>query len=169
MLIVCKTCASSYHIPREILGENGCQLRCVGCGETVGGSPRRARRQRADRRRSAPAPERARSASGLFRGSAQKPVASRSVEIGISFGVPPRRAPAPSARRRAVAVGCDRRLRDDGGGVAQAGRQSRPRRARGSSRRSACRSICAVWRLTTCIRIFSISAIGKCSSSKAPS
>ncbi|WP_158815956.1 MJ0042-type zinc finger domain-containing protein [Methylocapsa sp. S129] len=33
MLIVCKTCASSYHIPREILGENGCRLRCVGCGE----------------------------------------------------------------------------------------------------------------------------------------
>ena len=33
MLIVCKTCASSYHIPREILGENGCSLRCVGCGE----------------------------------------------------------------------------------------------------------------------------------------
>jgi predicted Zn finger-like uncharacterized protein len=34
MLIVCKTCASSYHIPREIFGESGCQLRCVGCGET---------------------------------------------------------------------------------------------------------------------------------------
>jgi predicted Zn finger-like uncharacterized protein len=33
MLIACKTCASSYHIPREILGENGCRLRCVGCGE----------------------------------------------------------------------------------------------------------------------------------------
>src|SRR5579863_7056601 len=33
MLIVCKTCASSYHIPQEILGENGCRLRCVGCGE----------------------------------------------------------------------------------------------------------------------------------------
>jgi predicted Zn finger-like uncharacterized protein len=33
MLIVCNTCASSYHIPREILGENGCLLRCVGCGE----------------------------------------------------------------------------------------------------------------------------------------
>jgi predicted Zn finger-like uncharacterized protein len=33
MLIVCKTCASSYHIPSEILGENGCRLRCVGCGE----------------------------------------------------------------------------------------------------------------------------------------
>ena len=33
MLIVCKTCASSYHIPHEILGENGCRLRCVGCGE----------------------------------------------------------------------------------------------------------------------------------------
>ena len=33
MLINCKTCASSYHIPREILGENGCVLRCVGCGE----------------------------------------------------------------------------------------------------------------------------------------
>jgi Protein of unknown function (DUF3426) len=32
MLIVCKTCANSYHIPREILGESGCQLRCVGCG-----------------------------------------------------------------------------------------------------------------------------------------
>jgi predicted Zn finger-like uncharacterized protein len=33
MLIVCKTCASSYHIPSEILGENGCRLRCVGCGD----------------------------------------------------------------------------------------------------------------------------------------
>jgi len=33
MLIVCKTCASSYHIPRDVLGENGCRLRCVGCGE----------------------------------------------------------------------------------------------------------------------------------------
>lgn len=33
MLIVCKTCASSYHIPREILGESGCRLRCVGFGE----------------------------------------------------------------------------------------------------------------------------------------
>lgn len=39
MLIVCKTCASSYHIPREILGENGCQLRCVGCGESWAISP----------------------------------------------------------------------------------------------------------------------------------
>ena len=35
MLIVCKTCASSYHIPREILGETGCQLRCVGCGDSA--------------------------------------------------------------------------------------------------------------------------------------
>jgi hypothetical protein len=33
MLIVCKTCACSYHIPREILDEGGCRLRCVGCGE----------------------------------------------------------------------------------------------------------------------------------------
>jgi predicted Zn finger-like uncharacterized protein len=33
MLIVCKTCASSYHIPSEVLGENGCRLRCVGCGD----------------------------------------------------------------------------------------------------------------------------------------
>jgi len=33
MLIVCKTCASSYHIPPEILGQTSCQLRCVGCGE----------------------------------------------------------------------------------------------------------------------------------------
>jgi len=33
MLIVCKTCSNSYHIPREVLGENGCQLRCVGCGD----------------------------------------------------------------------------------------------------------------------------------------
>ncbi len=33
MLIVCKTCACSYHIPRDILDENGCRLRCVGCGE----------------------------------------------------------------------------------------------------------------------------------------
>jgi predicted Zn finger-like uncharacterized protein len=39
MLIVCKTCASSYHIPREILGENGCRLRCVGCGDTWAVTP----------------------------------------------------------------------------------------------------------------------------------
>jgi predicted Zn finger-like uncharacterized protein len=39
MLIVCKTCSSSYHIPREILGENGCQLRCVGCGDMWAVSP----------------------------------------------------------------------------------------------------------------------------------
>jgi predicted Zn finger-like uncharacterized protein len=39
MLIVCKTCASSYHIPREILGENGCHLRCVGCGEAWAVTP----------------------------------------------------------------------------------------------------------------------------------
>jgi predicted Zn finger-like uncharacterized protein len=39
MLIVCKTCASSYHIPREILGENGRQLRCVGCGAAWGPMP----------------------------------------------------------------------------------------------------------------------------------
>src|ERR1700691_6511797 len=39
MLIVCTTCASSYHIPREILGENGCRLRCVGCGDTWAVTP----------------------------------------------------------------------------------------------------------------------------------
>ena len=39
MLIVCKTCASSYHIPREILGESGCRLRCVGCGDTWAVTP----------------------------------------------------------------------------------------------------------------------------------
>ena len=39
MLIVCKTCASSYHIPREILGQNGCRLRCVGCGDTWAVTP----------------------------------------------------------------------------------------------------------------------------------
>jgi predicted Zn finger-like uncharacterized protein len=39
MLIVCKTCSSSYHIPREVLGENGCQLRCVGCGDMWAVSP----------------------------------------------------------------------------------------------------------------------------------
>jgi predicted Zn finger-like uncharacterized protein len=33
MLITCKTCSSSYHIPREILGEEGAQLRCAGCGD----------------------------------------------------------------------------------------------------------------------------------------
>jgi predicted Zn finger-like uncharacterized protein len=33
MLIVCKTCASSYHIPPDILAQGGCLLRCVGCGE----------------------------------------------------------------------------------------------------------------------------------------
>ncbi len=39
MLIVCKTCASTYHIPREILGESGCRLRCVGCGEAWAVTP----------------------------------------------------------------------------------------------------------------------------------
>jgi predicted Zn finger-like uncharacterized protein len=39
MLIVCKTCSSSYHIPREVLGENGCQLSCVGCGDVWAVSP----------------------------------------------------------------------------------------------------------------------------------
>jgi predicted Zn finger-like uncharacterized protein len=39
MLIVCKTCSSSYHIPREIFGDSGCQLRCVGCGETWSVTP----------------------------------------------------------------------------------------------------------------------------------
>jgi predicted Zn finger-like uncharacterized protein len=39
MLIVCKTCSSSYHIPREILGENGCALRCAGCGDMWAVSP----------------------------------------------------------------------------------------------------------------------------------
>jgi predicted Zn finger-like uncharacterized protein len=33
MLITCKTCSSSYHIPREVLGEEGAQLRCAGCGD----------------------------------------------------------------------------------------------------------------------------------------
>jgi predicted Zn finger-like uncharacterized protein len=39
MLIVCKTCATSYHIPRDVLGENGCRLRCVGCGEAWSVTP----------------------------------------------------------------------------------------------------------------------------------
>ena len=39
MLIVCKTCASSYHIPQEILGDDGCRLRCVGCGDIWAVSP----------------------------------------------------------------------------------------------------------------------------------
>jgi predicted Zn finger-like uncharacterized protein len=33
MLITCQTCSSSYHIPREILGDEGAQLRCAGCGD----------------------------------------------------------------------------------------------------------------------------------------
>ena len=33
MLITCKTCSSSYHIPREVLGGGGAQLRCAGCGD----------------------------------------------------------------------------------------------------------------------------------------
>ena len=33
MLITCRTCSSSYHIPREILGVDGAQLRCAGCGD----------------------------------------------------------------------------------------------------------------------------------------
>ena len=33
MLITCRTCSSSYHIPREILGGEGAQLRCAGCGD----------------------------------------------------------------------------------------------------------------------------------------
>jgi predicted Zn finger-like uncharacterized protein len=33
MLITCKTCSTSYHIPREVLGDDGAQLRCAGCGD----------------------------------------------------------------------------------------------------------------------------------------
>ena len=33
MLITCKTCSTSYHIPREVLGDEGAQLRCAGCGD----------------------------------------------------------------------------------------------------------------------------------------
>ena len=33
MLITCRTCSSSYHIPREVLGDDGAQLRCAGCGD----------------------------------------------------------------------------------------------------------------------------------------
>jgi predicted Zn finger-like uncharacterized protein len=34
MFIVCKACSNTYHIPSEILGEEACQFRCSGCGET---------------------------------------------------------------------------------------------------------------------------------------
>jgi len=34
MFIVCKTCSNSYHIPREILGDEARQFRCSGCGRT---------------------------------------------------------------------------------------------------------------------------------------
>src|SRR6185437_3210848 len=47
MLIVCKTCSSSYHIPDEIFGDSGCQLRCVGCGETWSVTPEEIAAERA--------------------------------------------------------------------------------------------------------------------------
>ena len=34
MLIVCKTCGSSYRVPDEVLGEAACRFRCSGCGRT---------------------------------------------------------------------------------------------------------------------------------------
>ncbi len=34
MLIVCRTCGSSYHIPDEVLGEEACRFRCSGCGRS---------------------------------------------------------------------------------------------------------------------------------------
>ncbi len=34
MFVVCRTCASSYHIPDEIIGEGGRNFRCSQCGET---------------------------------------------------------------------------------------------------------------------------------------
>jgi len=33
MLITCQTCSSAYHIPRDVLGDEGAQLRCAGCGD----------------------------------------------------------------------------------------------------------------------------------------
>jgi predicted Zn finger-like uncharacterized protein len=34
MVVVCRTCSATYHIPEEILGEATCRLRCVRCGES---------------------------------------------------------------------------------------------------------------------------------------
>ncbi len=40
MFVVCKTCSNSYHIPDEILGDEGCEFRCAGCGRSWSLQPR---------------------------------------------------------------------------------------------------------------------------------
>jgi len=34
MVVVCRTCSASYHIPADILGDDARRFRCAGCGES---------------------------------------------------------------------------------------------------------------------------------------
>ena len=40
MVVVCRTCSATYHIPDAVLGDEACRFRCAGCGETWRLAPR---------------------------------------------------------------------------------------------------------------------------------
>jgi predicted Zn finger-like uncharacterized protein len=40
MVVVCRTCSATYHIPDEILGDEICRFRCSRCGHSWGIQPR---------------------------------------------------------------------------------------------------------------------------------
>ncbi len=91
MFIVCKTCANSYHIPDEILGDEPRQFRCSGCGRSWELRPR------ADARRFAP-PRRAASRR------APDSRAGAAPRAGAASGAPGAQA-RRAARRRGLLAG----------------------------------------------------------------
>jgi predicted Zn finger-like uncharacterized protein len=40
MVVVCRTCSATYHIPDEILGDEACRFRCARCGHSWDIQPR---------------------------------------------------------------------------------------------------------------------------------
>ena len=40
MVVVCRTCSATYHIPDEILGDETCRFRCARCGDSWDIQPR---------------------------------------------------------------------------------------------------------------------------------
>src|SRR5208282_4638470 len=40
MVVVCRTCSATYHIPDEILGDETCRFRCARCGHSWDIQPR---------------------------------------------------------------------------------------------------------------------------------
>ena len=120
MVVVCRTCSATYHIPDEILGDEACRFRCSRCGHSWDIQPR---------------PTLAGSLAP-FRGAA--PAARTASEADF--------APAPA--RRAASVGSPRRSLAPPRSPARWRRSPRARRSSpsrrrlaASMRRSACRSI----------------------------